>query len=96
MSKLCPTAGNCVVKRDDARKVSKGGIALPDSSQDKPQRGKIIALGKGKMLENGQYAPVELVDGATCYFGRYAGADVDIDGETYTVLSMDEIKLVTD
>ena len=92
--KLIPTAGKIVVKRNEADDKSKGGIIIPDQAKEKPQNGKIVAMGKGKLLDNGSYAQVELQEGLTVVFDTYAGHEIEIEGEKFVIMEMDRVLAV--
>lgn len=92
MIKIKPLSNRVVVKRSSA-KVSKGGILLPDSAQEKPKEGQVVAAGPGKMDENGNIRPLGLKVGDKVLFAAYAGSEVkmDLDDEEYLILSEDDI-----
>lgn len=94
--KLHPCAGFVVIKRSEANTTSKGGIVLPDAAKDKPSRGKIVAVGKGKLLDNGEYGPVEAREGTVAVFRAYSANEFEIEGEEFVVVSMEEIMAVLD
>ncbi len=87
-----PLGNRVLVKRAEAR-VSKGGILLPDSAQQKPKMGEVIAAGPGKMDEEGRVQPMNVRTGDTVLFGSYAGSEVKSDeaGVEYLIMSEDEI-----
>ena len=89
--RLEATAGRVIVKRDDEETITKGGIMLPDTAKEKPRRGKVLALGKGPLLDNGGYGPVELAEGMVVFFSHYAGNEVTVDGEVFLVLDQKEV-----
>jgi chaperonin GroES len=76
------------VKEDDK---TKGGIIIPDSAKEKPIEGKVVAVGNGKILENGETRPLEVKKGDRILFGKYSGTDVKIDGEEHLILREDDI-----
>lgn len=92
--KITPTAGRVIIKRDDADTVTRGGIVLPDQATEKPKRGKIVALGKGRLLDNGTYAPVELTEGLTAVFYNYSGHEVEIEGDKFLVMEQTDVVAV--
>lgn len=89
-----PIGDKIMVKRLEAMAVSKGGIVLPDSAKEKPQEGKIIALGDGRVTEEGKNVPFTVKKGDRVIFTSYAGSEVKIDGEDYLILSEDDIMAV--
>ena len=86
-----PISDKILVKRLEAEDVTKGGIVLPDTAKEKPKEGKIIALGEGRLLENGERAPFQVKEGDRVLFTSYAGTDVKIAGEEYLIMSEDDI-----
>ena len=71
-----------------------GGIILPDTAQEKPQRGKVLAVGPGKRLDSGQLAPVDVKPGDTVLYGKYGGTEVKVDGKDYVILRAEDILAV--
>lgn len=92
--KVRPIGDKIMVKRLEAMAVSKGGIVLPDSAKEKPQEGKIVALGDGRVTEEGRNVPFTVKKGDRVIFTSYAGSEVKIDGEDYLILSEDDIMAV--
>ncbi|MBI5369201.1 MAG: co-chaperone GroES [Planctomycetes bacterium] len=88
---LRPIEDRVVIKPLDAETKTKGGIVLPDSAKEKPQRGEVIAVGPGKLLDNGKRAEPSLKKGDKVLFGRYAGTEIKIDGTEYTIMKESEI-----
>jgi chaperonin GroES len=91
MVKIRPLDDRIVLKVLEAEEVSAGGILLPDTAKEKPQRGKVTAVGEGKRLDDGRRVPSEVKVGDLVLFGRYAGSDVKIDGDDYKILRENEI-----
>ncbi len=91
MATIRPLDDRVVLKVLDAEEVSSGGIVLPDSAQEKPQRGKITAVGNGKLLDDGKRIKPDVKKGDVVLFGKYAGSDVKVDGSDYKVLRENEI-----
>ncbi len=89
--KLKPLDDRVVVKPVEAEETTAGGIVLPDSAQEKPMMGKIVAVGDGKLLDNGNRAKVAVKKGETVLYGKYAGSDVEVDGTEYKILRESEI-----
>jgi chaperonin GroES len=94
MSKLRPLHDRVIVKRLEEERVSAGGIVIPDSATEKPTRGKVIAAGNGRILENGSVRPMSVKEGDTVLFGKYAGQEIKIDGEELVFLKEDDIVAV--
>ena len=82
-----PLGDRVVVKRIEEEPKTKGGIVLPDTAKEKPQKGKVIAVGTGRVLENGQRVPLEVKEGDIVVFAKYGGTEIEIDGEGYVILS---------
>ena len=96
MAKLRPLGGNILVKRVEAETKTKSGIVLPDSAKEKPKRGKILAVGDGKRLDNGERAPFNVKKGDEVIFTSYAGTEVKIDGEELMIMSEDDVLAVVE
>ena len=82
-----PLGDRVVVKRIEEEPKTKGGIVLPGTAKEKPQKGKVIAVGTGRVLENGQRVPLEVKEGDIVVFAKYGGTEIEIDGEEYVILS---------
>ena len=91
MAKIRPLDDRVVVQVLDAEEVSAGGIVLPDSAKEKPQRGKVAAVGEGRMLDSGERCKLEVKKGDVVLYGKYAGSDVNVDGTDYKILRESEI-----
>ena len=89
--KIRPLHDRVIVKREDEERKSPGGIVIPDTAAEKPVRGKIIAVGKGKILEDGKVRPLDLKVGDKILFGKYGGTEVKVDGEEYILMSEEDI-----
>lgn len=89
--KFRPLHDRLLVKRVEAEEKSKGGIIIPDSAKEKPVEGKVIAVGNGKTLENGERRALELKVGDTVLFGKYSGSEIKIDGEEHIILREDDV-----
>ena len=89
--KFRPLHDHVLVKRIEEEEKTEGGIVLPDTAKEKPQQGRVIAVGSGKLLENGERVPLEVKEGDRVIFGKYAGNDVKLAGEDYLILREDEI-----
>ncbi len=92
--KIRPLADKVIVQRVEAEDVTAGGIVLPDSAKEKPRRGKVIAVGDGKMLDDGQRAPVSVKKGQEVLFTSYAGTEVKIDGKEYLIMDESDIMAI--
>lgn len=91
---LRPLHDRVLVKRMEEGEAQVGGIIIPDTAKEKPQRAEVVAVGNGRLLENGQRASLEVKSGDTILFGKYSGSDVKIDGVEYLILREDEILAV--
>ena len=89
--KIRPLQDRVIVKRVEEEEKTKGGIIIPDTAKEKPMEGKIIAVGKGKVLEDGKIHPLEVKAGDRVLFGKYAGTEVKIDGEEHLIMREDDI-----
>ena len=93
--KIRPLHDRVIVRRQEEEETSAGGIVLPGSAQEKPNQGEVIAVGSGRVLDNGETRAVDVNVGDTVVFGKYAGSDtIDIDGEELVILSESDIKAV--
>jgi chaperonin GroES len=86
-----PLHDRVAVKRIDEEKTSAGGIVIPDTAKEKPIRGEVIAVGQGKVLENGKVRPLDVRVGDQVLFGKYAGIEVKLKGEELLVMREDDI-----
>lgn len=92
MAKLRPLYDKIVVKRfEEQEQRTASGIIIPDTAKEKPQIGEVIAVGEGKLLQNGQQVPPKVKPGDKVVFNKYAGTEVEIDGEKYLIMSEDEV-----
>ena len=89
--KIRPLFDRIIVKRLEEDAKSGGGIIIPDTAKEKPQRGKVIAVGSGKLLENGKREPIEVKAGDQVLFGKYSGTEFKIEGEEHLILRADDI-----
>src|SRR3954447_21711102 len=89
--KLKPLQDRVIVKQTEAEEKTKSGIYLPDAAQEKPTKGKVIAAGPGKLDEKGRFMEVGVRAGDTVYYGKYAGTDVEVDGEKFVILRENDI-----
>ncbi|MFQ5898435.1 MAG: co-chaperone GroES [Candidatus Methylomirabilia bacterium] len=89
--KVRPLHDRVLVKRLEEQEVRRGGIIIPDTAKEKPQEGKVVAVGNGKLLENGQRIALDVKSGDRVLFGRYSGSEVKIEEEEYLILREEEI-----
>lgn len=89
-----PLNDRVLVKLTDAEETTLGGIIIPDSAKEKPMQGTVVAIGDGKVLENGNVRQLEVKPGQTVYFRKYSGTDVKIDTADHLILREDEILAV--
>ncbi|HEU0224204.1 MAG TPA: co-chaperone GroES [Steroidobacteraceae bacterium] len=92
--KIRPLHDRVIVKREDEERKSPGGIVIPDTAAEKPIRGKIMAVGKGKILENGSVRPLDLKVGDKILFGKYSGTEVKVDGDELLVMREEDVMAV--
>ena len=89
--KIRPLDDRVVVQPTEAEEVTAGGIVLPDSAQEKPQRGTVIAVGNGRLLDNGTRGELSVVVGDEVIYGKFGGADIEVDGQEVKILREVEI-----
>ena len=89
--KIRPLHDRVIVKRLEEERTSPGGIVIPDSAAEKPVQGKIVAVGKGKILENGSVRPLDVKVGDKILFGKYSGTEFKLDGNDYLHMREDDI-----
>ena len=94
--KIRPLYDRVVVKRIEEQQAMQGGLYIPDSAKEKPQEGEVVAVGKGKRLENGTLVPLDVQAGDRILFGKYSGNDIKLDGEEYMIMREDEILGILD
>ncbi len=86
-----PLDDRVLIKRLEAEERTAGGIVLPDTAKEKPQKGKIVAVGAGKLLEDGTRSELTVKPGDTVLFGKYAGTEIKIEGEEHTIMRESEL-----
>ncbi|HUJ51368.1 MAG TPA: co-chaperone GroES [Bryobacteraceae bacterium] len=86
-----PLYDRIVVKRIEEQETKIGGLFIPDSAKEKPQEGEVVAVGKGKRLEDGKVVPLDVKAGDRILFGKYSGSEITIDGEDLLIMREDEI-----
>lgn len=89
--KLKPIGDRVIAQRLGSAEKSRGGLYLPDAAQEKPQEGKVIAVGSGKMLKNGKVIPLSVKPGDRIIFGKYSGSEIKVDEKEYVFLNEDDI-----
>ena len=89
--KIRPLDDRVVVKPMEAEQTTAGGIVLPDSAQEKPQRGQVIAVGPGKLLDSGERAEVSVAVGDEVIYGKYGGTEIEVDGDDVKILRESDI-----
>ena len=92
--KIRPLHDRVIVKRLEEERTSPGGIVIPDSAAEKPVQGKIVAVGKGKILEDGTVRPLDVKVGDKILFGKYSGTEVKIDGDELVVMREEDIMAI--
>lgn len=89
--KIRPLQDRVIVKRVEEEEKTKGGIIIPDTAKEKPQEGKVIAVGKGKMNEDGKLIPLDVKAGDRILFSKYSGSEIKIDNEEHLIMREDDI-----
>jgi chaperonin GroES len=94
--KIRPLYDRIVVKRIDEEETTRSGIIIPDSAKEKPQEGEVMAIGKGKRLEDGKMAALDIKAGDRVLFGKYSGNEIKLDGTEYIIMREDDVLGVLD
>jgi chaperonin GroES len=81
-----PVGDRIVVKAVEQEETTRGGVILPDSAKEKPNRGKVLAVGSGRISDDGKRIPLEVTAGSTVLYGKYSGTEIKIEGEEYVIL----------
>jgi len=89
--KIRPLQDRLIVKRVEEEGKTKGGIIIPDTAKEKPLEGKVIAVGNGKVLEDGKVRPLDIKVGATILFTKYAGTEIKIEGEDHLIIREEDV-----
>ena len=89
--KIRPLQDRVIIKRIQEEEKSKGGIIIPDTAKEKPQEGKVIAVGKGKVNEDGKVTPLDVKVNDRVLFGKYSGTEINIDGEEHLIMREEDI-----
>ena len=90
-TKLTPLHDRILVKRIEEGETVRGGIIIPDTAKEKPQEGEVIAVGKGKISEEGKVRPLDVKEGDRILFGKYAGTEIKVDGIDHLILREEEV-----
>lgn len=88
---LKPLGDRVIVKPSEPKEEKKGGIIIPDTAKEKPQEGEVVAVGKGKITEDGKVLPMNVKVGDMVMFGKYSGTEVKINGEEFSIMNQDDI-----
>ena len=94
--KVKPLHDRVIVKRIEEEEKTKGGIIIPDTAKEKPVEGKVVAVGNGKILEDGKRVSLEVKKGDRVLFGKYAGTEIQIDGEEHLIMREDDIVAIVE
>lgn len=94
--KIRPLHDRVIIKRVEEQRTSPGGIVIPDAATEKPIKGEVVAVGKGKILENGEIRALDVKPGDKVLFGKYSGTEIKIDGEELLVMKEEEIVAIID
>ena len=94
--KIRPLGEKVLLKRLEAEETTKGGIVLPDTAKEKPQKGTVLAVGDGKLLEDGTRAKFQVKKGDKVLFSSYAGTEIKVDGQEYMLMDESEILAILD
>ena len=89
--KIRPLQDRIIVKRIEEEEKSKGGIIIPDTAKEKPQEGKVVAVGKGKVSDDGKITPLDVKVNDRVLFGKYSGSEINIDGEEHLIMREDDV-----
>lgn len=92
--KIAPLGDKIVVERLKAQEITEGGIVIPDSAKEKPKEGIVMAVGDGKLLNNGERSAVQVRKGDRILFGSYAGTDIKVDGNEYIIMGEEDVLAV--
>ena len=92
--KIRPLHDRILVERLEEQEVKRGGIIIPDTAKEKPQQGKVIAAGTGKVKDDGKRTPLDVKEGDTILFGKYSGQEIKVDGDEHLIMREDEVLAV--
>jgi chaperonin GroES len=96
MATIRPLHDRVVVRRIEEKEQVRGGIIIPDSAKEKPQEGEVIAVGNGKIRDDGERSPLDVKAGDRILFGKYSGSEIKLDGEEYLIMKEDEILAIVE
>src|SRR5271166_2512933 len=91
-----PLYDRIVVKRIEEKEIKVGGLYIPDSAKEKPQEGEVVAVGKGKRLDDGKIVPLDVQAGDRILFGKYSGSEIKLDGNEFMIMREDEVLGILD
>jgi len=94
--KIRPLHDRIIVERLEEEQKTKGGIIIPDSAKEKPQEGKVLAVGNGKCLEDGKILPLDVKVGDKVLFSKYSGTEIKIDGNEYLIMKEDDVQAIVE
>lgn len=94
--KIRPLADRVLVKREEPAETVRGGIIIPDTAKEKPQEGKVVAAGPGRLDDNGKRVPLEVKKGDRILIGKYAGTEVKIDGDEHIIMREEDVLAILD
>ncbi len=94
--KVRPLHDRIMIERLEEKEVKKGGIIIPDTAKEKPQEGKVIAVGNGKVGDNGKKIPLDVKAGDKILFGKYSGSEVKIDDKEYLIMREEDVLAILD
>ena len=94
--KFRPLHDRILVRRIEEEQKSKGGIIIPDTAKEKPQEGRVIAVGTGRILEDGTVRPLDVKKGDRILFGKYSGSEIKIDGEEHTIMREEDVLAIVE
>lgn len=94
--KVRPLHDRIIVKRLDEEQKTKGGIIIPDSAKEKPQEGEVLAVGNGKILDDGKKVALDVKVGDKVLFSKYSGTEIKVDGEEYLIIKEDDVQAIVD
>jgi len=90
-----PLGDRVLIKPLEAQEKTKGGIVLPDTAKEKPQEGKVVAVGKGRLADSGKVAPLEVKTGDKVLYGKYTGTEISFDGDDYLIVKEEDILAIS-
>lgn len=94
--KLRAARNRVIVQREEAEAVSKGGIIIPDNAKQRPDKGRVLAVGEGRLLDDGRSAPFDVDVGDFVLFNKFCGAEVEFEGKEYLILTHDDVLCVVE